>query len=133
MTLSWSWASLDTPFIITHDNHSIDRLAKILGAAVQHRKQSQPYGTVDGGHIKIKGPMLRAEVRRVKRSRTEEWIVLLADDSGSGLESSKREYSEVDLEDLRSTGSETIRERNQMNQSLKLYPAKLKTRRKVHN
>ncbi|KAF2806431.1 HET-domain-containing protein [Mytilinidion resinicola] len=93
-TPSWSWASTDRPVFTDFEHHFIDGLVEILDASIQHSVPSHRYGAVIDGHIKIKGPMLKATI--VERKDDGEWNILLSDDSKENTDGSEHDGSEHD-------------------------------------
>lgn len=67
---SWSWASIDgdvDPYSRLY-LRAFESLSKILEVNVECSSQSNPFGTIKDGNVRIKGPLWKGQIRKLEGS-----------------------------------------------------------------
>jgi len=85
---SWSWASMAGHVNMNHDYRLNDGLVEVLDASLQYTSPLNPYGAMTSGYIRLKGPLVRAKIAKVKHElelshgiNRPHWEIRLAIDS----------------------------------------------------
>jgi hypothetical protein len=82
---SWSWASVDGEVDVHshHDSRFCDKLVEVIEARTFHSSPNMVYGTVTDGYIRLKGPLIQAQII-MEYGNSNTYTIRFLDDSLKG-------------------------------------------------